>query len=207
MAKLYFRYGAMNCGKSTNVIQTAYNFFEKGKKALLIKPSIDTKGEDTVVNRTGLSRKVDVLLKPEEKVRNYLTEDTDAIIVDEAEFLTIEQVKELYQITKLDDIPVLCFGLRANFKMEPFPASIYLLTYADEITELKSICKCGKKATHNMRLYKGVPIFEGEDVLIDGSLDDITYEGVCGKCMLEYFLEWKKGKEQDHPMIRERKIK
>ena len=200
MAKLYFRYGAMNCGKTTNVIQTAYNYYEKGRKVLLIKPKIDTKGESTVINRTGLSREVDILLEPTDKIRDFLSNDIDAIIVDEAEFMTIEQVKELYTIAKIDNIPVLCYGLRCNFQMEPFSASIYLLALADEISELKTICRCGKKATQNLRLENGVPVFEGESILIDGSQVNTTYESVCGECYLKIrYPELEKG------MTRERK--
>lgn len=186
MAKLYFRYGAMNCGKSTAIIQVAYNYEEKGKKIILAKPSIDTKGNDTVNNRSGLSRKADYLITSKDKIIDYLLNlenGIDAILIDEAQFLTYEQVDELYQITKICNIPVLCYGLRCDFKMQGFPGSTRLLQIADDIEELKNICECGKKATQNIRLREGIPIFDGPQVAIDGEKD--TYEAACG---LDYLL-------------------
>lgn len=203
MAKLYFRFGAMNCGKSTHILQTAYNFNEKGYKILLMKPKTDTKGNDLIKNRSGLERKVDHLIDATDHIKSYITKDITAILIDEAQFLTEEQVKELYEISKLDNIPVLCYGLRCDFMMNPFPGAIYLLAYADDIEELKTICRCGKKATQNLRLYKGIPIFEGESILIDGESNDYTYESVCGKCYLELKQEAKK----QNILIRERLIK
>lgn len=185
MAKLYFRYGAMNCGKSTSIIQVAYNYEEKGKKVLLMKPSTDTKGNLNVQNRSGLSRKVDNLLLPDEKVKPYITNDIAAILIDEAQFLTDNQVRELYEISKINDIPVLCYGLRNDFQMNPFPGAPSLLLLADDIEELKTICTCGKKATQNIRKVNGIPTFEGNQILIDGSNKEITYESVCGKCYIE----------------------
>ena len=185
MKKLYFRYGAMNCGKSTAIIQVAYNYEEKGKKVLLMKPMLDTKGNDTINNRSGLSRKVDVLLKDNDEITPYLKPNIDAILIDEAQFLTEKQVRELYSISKLKDIPVLCYGLRCDFQMQPFRGAPTLLLLADDIEELKTICSCGKKATQNLRLLNGKPTFKGDQVLIDGSNSKITYESICGKCYLE----------------------
>ncbi|MDE5540158.1 MAG: thymidine kinase [Bacilli bacterium] len=185
MAKLYFRYGAMNCGKTTAIIQVAYNYEEKGRQVLLIKPSVDTKGADKVINRCDLSRKVDILLKPDEKVSNYIKEGISAILIDEAQFLNKEQVDELYAITKTHNIPVLCYGLRCDFRMEAFPGASRLLAIADDIEELKTICECGKKATQNLRLVNGKPTFKGDQVAIDGE-NKVTYESVCGACYLKY---------------------
>ena len=188
MAKLYFRYGAMNCGKSTAIIQVAYNYEEKGRRIWLMKPSIDTKGNTKVLNRSGLEREVDMLVTPDcnilENVPLFITEKIDAILVDEAQFLKREQVDELYEITKLHEIPVICYGLRCDFQMKGFPGSTRLLEIADDIEELKNICDCGKKATQNLRLTNGVPTFEGDQVAIDGK-DKITYDSKCGKCYLE----------------------
>lgn len=200
MAKLYFRYGAMNSGKSTAIIQVAYNYEEKGKKILLMKPSTDTKGKQSVQNRSGLSRKVNYILLPDEPIRPYLDEEIDAILIDEAQFLTENQVRELYEISKIDNISVLCYGLRNDFQMKPFPGAIYLLALADDIEELKTICKCGKKATQNLRKINDIPTFEGAQVLIDGSINDVTYESVCGNCYLELKSVYSK------PNIRERKL-
>lgn len=182
MAKLYFRYGAMNCGKSTAIIQVAYNYEEKGKKVLLMKPSIDTKGEDTVNNRSGLSRKVDYLIKPQDKIIKYLTfeKNLGAILIDEVQFLTPTQIDELYQITKIANIPILCYGLRCDFQMEGFPGSSRLLQIADDIEEIKNICGCGKKATQNVRFRDSIPTFSGEQIVIDGIKE--TYEAFCANC-------------------------
>lgn len=191
MAKLYFRYGAMNCGKTALLLQVAHNYEERGMRIFLMKPAIDTKGDDKVVSRLGIERTVDARLDAETSVRgmlehkiDWLIYRPDAIIVDEAQFLTPEQVEELYAITKEDDIPVLCYGLRADFKMHGFPGSIRLLEIADDIEEIKTICSCGAKATQNLRRVNGEPVFDGEQVVIDGTAT-VEYESVCGKCFLE----------------------
>ncbi len=187
MSKLYFRYGAMNCGKTTALLQVAHNYEEQGMTVLLIKPSIDTKGDDTVVSRLGISRKVDVLLQPNDTIIPYLPDrdiQVNAIIVDEAQFLTPAQVDELYFISKTLNIPVLTYGLRCDFQMKGFPGSIRLLEIADDLEELKTICSCGKKATQNLRLVNGRPVFTGEQVSIDNQ-DDVKYCSVCGDCYLK----------------------
>lgn len=184
MAKLFFRYGAMGSGKTAALLQVKYNYERKGMKSLLIKPLIDTKGNDTVVSRIGISSPVDILLGENDTLMGKMNpEKPDAIIVDEAQFMTPKQIDELYLMAKLYDIPVLCYGLRADFQMKGFPGSIRLLEIADDIEELKTICSCGKKATQNLRKINGVPTFEGEQVVIDNS-DVIEYEGVCGECYL-----------------------
>ena len=186
MAKLYFRYGAMGCGKSSSLLQVAYNYNSNNMNVALIKSKTDTKANADIISRVGLRRTVDYLLPVRTKIRKYINlENIDAIIVDEAQFLSASQVDELYSITKEDNIPVLCYGLRCDFKMNSFPGSRRLLEIADTIEELKSICKCVKKATQNMRLKNGIPVFRGGQVLIDGEEDEITYEAVCGKCYLE----------------------
>lgn len=190
MAKLYFRYGAMNCGKTTILQQVAYNYEERGMKVALVKPAIDTKGNDKVVSRLGVERTVDVVLNPNDKVFQKIPFDgLSAIIVDEAQFLTAEQVDDFYILTKEFGIPVLCYGLRCDFRMNAFPGSDRLLQIADTIEEIKTICECGKKATQNMRFVNNIPTFEGDQVLIDGSQDEITYKAVCGEC---YILNRKK---------------
>ena len=187
MSKLYFRYGAMNCGKTTALLQVAHNYEEQGMTVLLIKPSIDTKGDDTVVSRLGISRKVDVLLQPNDIIIPHLPDrdiQVNAIIVDEAQFLTPAQVDELYFISKTLNIPVLTYGLRCDFQMKGFPGSIRLLEIADDLEELKTICSCGKKATQNLRLVNGRPVFTGKQVSIDNQ-DDVKYCSVCGDCYLK----------------------
>lgn len=197
MAKLYFRYGAMNSGKSTAIIQVAYNYEEKDKKVLLIKPSVDTKGNEKVMNRSNLSSKVDILLKPDDNVLKYIKKDIAAILIDEAQFLTESQVDDLYKITKIYNIPVLCYGLRCDFRMQAFPGAKRLLAIADDIEELKTICRCGKKATQNLRLINGKPTFKGDQVAIDGK-DNITYESVCGSCYLKYKEEGEKNERSNN---------
>ncbi len=186
MAKLYFRFGAMNCGKTTLLLQTAHNYEERDQHVLIFKPLIDTKGGNCIESRLGSSRVVDFLLAKEDKVIDYLDINNlpNAILVDEAQFLTKEQVDEFYLITKAYDVPVLTYGLRNDFLLNTFEGSARLLALADEIDELKTICRCGKKATQNMRFLNGNPVFEGDSILIDGT-SEITYESVCGKCYLE----------------------
>ena len=184
MSKLYFRYGAMNSGKTAALLQVAHNYEEKGMKVVVIKPSVDTKGDDKVTSRLGIERKVDVILAPEEGIMEHMVlNKPDAIIVDEAQFLTFDQVDELYAITKTFDVPVLAYGLRCDFQMKGFPGASRLLELADDIEELKTICACGKKATQNLRLINGEPTFEGSQIAIDGT-DNITYDSVCGECYL-----------------------
>ena len=185
MSKLYFRYGVMSSGKTAALLQVAHNYEEKGMEIVLIKPAIDTKGEDKVTSRLGIERPVDILLKKDERVLDRVPiEKPNAIIVDEAQFLTPKQVEELYAITKVYDIPVLAYGLRCDFQMNGFPGASRLLELADDIEELKTICKCGKKATQNIRTYNGVPTFDGDQVVIDGTLD-VQYDSVCGRCYMK----------------------
>ena len=189
MAKLYFRYGAMNCGKTTVLLQVAHNYEEKGLKVIVIKPSIDKKGNMNIVSRLGIERKVDILLKPEDKIKELIdVNNINCILVDEAQFLTHEQVKELWMITKLYDIPVICYGLRTTFKGEFFIGSKKLMELSDELEELVTICKCGKKAKFNVRKVNGKIVSSGDDVAIDG-FDNVTYESMCGKCYITDVLK------------------
>lgn len=191
MSKLYFRYSAMNAGKTTAILQVAYNYQERGMKAILVKPAVDTKGGDHIVSRLNIDRKVDILLKDEEFVSNMidLNNKPDAILVDEAQFLVPEQVDDLYYISKEYDIPVLCYGLRCDFQMKPFRAAPRLLEIADDIEELKTICTCGVKATQNLRLVNGEVTFEGGQVAIDGE-NNVSYDSVCGKCYIRLRKNW-----------------
>lgn len=187
MAKLYFNYSAMSAGKTIDVITTAYKYNSKGMKALIIKSSIDTKGDDNVISRIGLSKKVDILLNPKSSLIDYIKkyDDITCLIVDEAQFLTEMQVYELVVITKILDIPVICFGLKTDFQSNLFPGTAALLRFADSLDELVSICSCGKKARFNARKVNGKYVFEGEQVLIGA---DESYDPLCGKCYLEKVL-------------------
>ena len=184
MAKLYFKYGAMGSGKTASLLQTAYNYEEKGMKVLLFKPDIDSKGDDSVESRIGLSRKVDAKIKASDSVIEIINyfEKPDVIIIDEAQFLNRDQIDELFYYTKEEDVPVLCYGLRCDFKLDGFEGATRLLEIAEELEEIKAICECGKKATINMRLVNNIPTFTGDQVVIDGSSDDISYTGICGSC-------------------------
>ncbi len=184
MSKLYFRYGAMNCGKTTNLLQVAHNYEERGMRVLLLKPSIDTKANTKVSSRIGVEREVDHLVLPDENLKGYLSlikDKTECIIVDEAQFLTEKQVDELFIFSKLTSIPVICYGLRADFRSELFPGSKRLFELADNIEELYTICRCGKKARFNARIVNGEFTLEGSQVAIDG---EVNYESLCGKCYL-----------------------
>jgi thymidine kinase len=186
MAKLYFRYGAMNCGKSTALIQVDYNYRERGMATLIIKPLTDTKGEDAIVSRLNLSRSVDVLARPADNlfaiVRAYKdSQPLDCVLVDEAQFLTTAQVDQLFRVAVRANIPVICYGLRTDFKMDGFEGSQRLLLLAHSIEELKTICKCGRKAMVNGRKVGGRFVFEGQQVAIDGD-GDVEYESLCPYC-------------------------
>lgn len=186
MSKLYFRYGAMGSGKSAALLQVAYNYNEKGMYIILMKPQIDTKAENKISSRIGIEREVDILIPRDSGIIELIpdTRKPHAIIVDESQFLTSDQVDELYFISKIYDIPVLCYGLRCDFQMKGFEGSTRLLEIADDIEEMKTICKCGNKATQNIRLVNGEPTFEGEQIIIDDHTK-VEYEGVCGNCYLQ----------------------
>ena len=184
MAKLYFRYGAMNSGKSTILMQVAHNYEERGMKVAVLKPKVDTKAQAKISSRIGLEREVDHLIEKEENVYEIFAnneEKPNAIIVDEAQFLEPKQVDELMEIVVKLNIPVICYGLRTDFKTKGFPGSTRLLEIAHTLEEMKTICRCGSKAMYNMRMVNGEPIFEGEQVAIDGGAV-VSYESVCPKC-------------------------
>ena len=184
MSKLYFRYGAMSSGKTAALLQVAHNYERQGMTIVLVKPSVDTKGNEKVVSRLGIEREVDIVLAPNEELLTRMKPvKPHAIIVDEAQFLTVAQVDELFLISKKYDIPILCYGLRCDFQMQGFEGSTRLLLVADDIEELKTICPCGSKATQNLRLVNNEPVFEGEQIVIDDHTK-VEYEGVCGKCYL-----------------------
>ena len=191
MSKLYFRYGAMNSGKSTNLMQVAHNYEERGMKVVLIKPSTDKKGGDKLVSRLGVERKVDLLINDDqnvyEEVKNWQNNKykIDCILVDEVQFLKSHQIDELFEVAVCLDIPVICYGLRTDFKMQGFEGSTRLLLLAHSVEELKTICKCGRKAVLNGRKINGKFVFEGEQVAID-NVDNVEYESLCGHCYFKF---------------------
>lgn len=190
MAKLYFRYGAMNCGKSTAIMQVSYNYYERGMKALIVKPAVDTKGDDKVVSRLGIDRKVDYLIEPEANIftiiKNHLEKEAvNCLLVDEVQFLKSRHVDELLAVAVTLNVPVICYGLRTDFLMNGFEGSKRLLLIAHTIEELKTICTCGRKATLNGRMINGKYVFEGEQLAIDGE-NQVAYQSLCAACYLKY---------------------
>lgn len=184
MAKLYFRYGAMNSGKTALLLQAAHNYEEQGMKVLIAKPSTDTKGDSNIVSRIGLERKVDFLITPKDNIYTMvkeIKEDIKCLFIDEAQFLQRNQVDELMQIVIKLNIPVICYGLRTDFQTNGFTGSTRLLEIAHSIEEMKTICKCGKKAMYNGRLVNGKFTFDGEQIAIDGK-EEVTYEALCPQC-------------------------
>lgn len=190
MAKLYFRYGAMNSGKSTAIMQVAHNYEEQGLRVFLIKPKLDTKMKGSVVSRLGLSREADFLSEPGDDFIALLTAENKkaklaCVLVDEAQFLSVKQVDELFELVVRYGIPVICYGLRTDFMAEGFPASSRLLLLAHSIEELKTICRCGRKAVLNARMVNGKFVFEGAQVAIDQE-NSVSYESMCGACYFEH---------------------
>ena len=198
MAKLYFRYGAMNSGKTTALLQAAFNYEERGQRVLLAKPGIDSKGESAVVSRLGVTREVDFLIGAEEDVRELFRAASAGessllpevelppvacLLVDEAQFLSERQVDDLMRIAVLDDVPVLAYGIRTDFQTRAFPGAARLLEIAHTLEELKTICRCGRKAVFNGRSVGGSFIFSGHQVAIDG--ESVAYESLCAACYLE----------------------
>jgi len=194
VSKLYFRYGAMNSGKSTALLQAAYNYEEREQQVLLAKPTVDTKGDSLIISRLGVERPVDFTIAPTEdiyerfageraRVRRATGKDVSCLLVDEAQFLTEAQVDDLLRIAILDQVPVLAYGIRTDFQTVAFPGSRRLLEIAHSLEELKTICRCGRKAVFNARKVGDRYIFDGDQVAIDGV--DVTYESLCGNCYLD----------------------
>ena len=185
MAKLYFKYGAMGSSKTAQALITRFNYIEMGMRVWLIKPSSDTRdGADIIKSRIGLSAPAQVI-RPNDNIQtifeNGLSGTIDVIIADEAQFFTPEQIDQLHEIATWEDIPVLCFGLRTDFMLHLFPGSHRLLELAESITEIKTICQCGSKATVNVRFSPdGKVETEGEQVVLGGNE---TYTAMCYKCM------------------------
>ena len=178
MAKLFFRYGAMGSSKTANALMVEYNYRERGKKALLAKPMTDSRdGKLVIKSRIGLERPCvlveDMVLMSDETIQSY-----DCIIVDEAQFCTKEQIEMLVHYVDDLDIPVICYGLRSDFRNELFPGSMWLLAWADVIEEIKTVCWCGKAAKCNARFNDNGIIREGDQVCLGGNS---SYIALCRK--------------------------
>jgi len=184
----------MNSGKSTALLQAAYNYEERDQQVLLAKPQVDTKGDSAIVSRLGVTRPVDFTVGPAEDIyEKFLAESArvleetglavSCLLVDEAQFLSEGQVDDLLRIAILEGVPVLAYGIRTDFQTVAFPGSRRLLEIAHSLEELKTICRCGRKAVFNARKVGDRYIFDGDQVAIDGV--DVTYESLCGACYLE----------------------
>lgn len=187
MAKLYFRYGAMGSGKSIDLLKVAYNYEERDGKVVLYTAAIDTRyGTGIITTRIGINKEAIVFSKDTNILDSVkaLEYKPDCILIDESQFLTKEQVSQIGDIVDYLNIPVICYGLRTDFRGELFEGSKELLAIADKIEEIKTICKCGKKATYNMRLVDGKPVNKGEKILIGGNE---SYISLCRKCYKESF--------------------
>ena len=202
MSKLYFKFGAMASSKTANALMTRFNYEEKGNRVWLIKPDLDTR-DDTVdetgkrvtlvKSRIGLSAVADVVKADENILETYhqitKTAPVDVVICDECQFLTAAQIDQMKQIAEYCDTPVLCFGLRSDFQTKLFEGSKRLFEIADSITEIKSVCRCGKKAIVNARLNeKGQVVVVGDQIELGGN---DKYEGMCWGCWQKRIAEQK----------------
>ena len=193
MAKLYFKYGAMGSSKSAQALITKFNYEEKHMTVWLIKPAIDTRGKaGKIQSRIGLEKDA-VLIAPDQSIRALYREagPHDVIIADESQFFTPEQIDELRELVDVDEIPVLCFGLRTDFRTQFFPGARRLMELADSITEIKTVCDCGRKAIVNTRIdANGNVVTEGEQVFLGGN---DRYIALCHACYRKRIAEQAKG--------------
>ena len=183
MAKLYFRYSAMNAGKTTALLQVAHNYESHGRAVRIYTAALDVRfGVGIVTSRLGPQRDA-LTFDAETDFGRELDGNVACVLVDEAQFLTPVQVRQLHAIAHVRGVPVICYGIRSDFRGEPFPGAAYLLTLSDSIEELKTICACGKKATMNVRVDEaGRRITQGEQIAIEG---ETRYIQTCAACFYE----------------------
>ena len=185
MAKLFFRYSAMNAGKSTSLLQIAYNYEEQGQRVLLFTAGIDDRsGHGRIASRLGIQRQADVFDADTDFIALLQAHTGLAcVLIDESQFLTPAQVRQLHRLAHTANLPCICFGLRSDFQGQPFPGAAQLLTLADDIEEIRTICACGRKATMNIRLDgHGQRVREGAQVEIGGNE---RYQQVCARCFYQ----------------------
>ncbi|MFN3235071.1 MAG: thymidine kinase [Gammaproteobacteria bacterium] len=197
MAKLYFYYSAMNAGKSTTLLQSNYNYRERGMDTLMFIPNIDDRyGEGKITSRIGLQQEAisfDKTFNFFDYVKKNNHDHLKCILIDEAQFLTKEQVEQITEVCDKINIPVLAYGIRTDFRGEPFEGSLYLLAWAEELCEIKTICHCGRKAIMNPRVdEKGNVVWEGEKVMIGHN-----YVSTCRKHFKEGIVS---SKRERHPV-------
>jgi thymidine kinase len=184
MAKLYFRYSAMNAGKSTALLQVAHNYEENDKRVRLYTAGLDNRFDvGKITSRLGPQRESITYDERTDFYADLASGKLDCVLVDEAQFLLPTQVRQLHRAAHVLGVPVICYGLRSDFSGEPFPGSVYLLTLADSLEEIKNICACGRKATMNPRVDEaGKRVLEGAQIAIEG---ETIYRQMCGRCFYE----------------------
>ena len=181
----------MGCGKTMQLLQVAFNYEERGHKVCVIKPATDTKNGTKLLTRIGPERETDFCFDRQTNLYDKLSQkykNVQCILVDESQFLTKDQVDQLMQVTIDQDIPVMCYGLRLNFRREDggFEGATRLLQIAHDIEEIKTICECGKKATYNARFLDDKLVADGPDILIDDGKTKIEYRALCPACYEKY---------------------
>lgn len=204
MGKLYFNYGAMGCSKSAQALMCKFNYEQRGFKVMLLKPSVDTRdyddGKPVVRSRIGIQSECDVFSKDESVLELYknLSKDTkyDVLIIDEAQFCTEKQINECKEIS--EEITVICYGLKTNFKSYLFEGSKRLIEIADNLNEIKSVCSCGANATVNARIVDGKLVTTGSEIQIGG---DEKYVAMCYSCWIKMKKEQDSFKDQMHLKI------
>ena len=193
MAKLYFKYGAMGSSKTAQALITKYNYEENDMKVWLLKPSADTRdGVNILRSRVGLEAEVEIAtpnVNVYDRFKEGFAGSCDAVIVDECQFLTMEQIDQLRQIVDDFKVPVMCFGLRTDFRTKLFPGSLRLMELADNIEEIKTMCDCGSKATVNARINDGYIVTEGAQVVLGGN---DCYIAMCHRCYVQGIREHRK---------------
>lgn len=194
MAKLYFRYSAMDAGKTLDLLKVAYNYEDRGQHTLVITSAVDRRaGDNKVKSRIGFDKEALSTTTSDnlfELIKTHLTEQkTACILVDEIHFFTSEQIMQLSDVVDYLNVPVICYGLRSDYRGQPFPAASTLLAIADTLEEVKTICHCGRKANFNMLVRDGIAVKEGDQVVVDDDnlkKVDTRYVSVCRR-------HWKEG--------------
>ena len=184
MAKLYFRYGTMDSAKTMNLLAVAHNYRQQGKKVALLKPRLDDRfGGKVIASRSGLEKPVDLLLEDDTQLDPPFFADLDCVLVDEAQFLSIQVIEQLRELTRTHNVPVICYGLRTDFRTRLFPGARRLFELADSIEEVKVTCQyCNRKAIFNMRLVNGDPVRTGAQIQLGANE---SYAPVCHTCYVE----------------------
>ena len=184
MAKLYFRYGTVGSAKTLNLLAVAYNYRQQGKQVVLIKPDVDTRfGRDSIKSRAGLEMSVDIVVAPDTKLLERPWENIHCVLVDEAQFLSAAHIDELRQITLQKNIPIICYGLRTDFRSRLFAGSARLMELSDSIEEVKATCHfCNRKSIMNLKHVNGEATLEGPAVQLGA---EETYYPSCYKCYVE----------------------